>query len=135
LFFLIIGCGSSSYFDDLPKPNNTNCAECSLTVPAFTEINPLIINPLIEIYDDNGNRIASKYNFNSWDNSVLNIDSGKKIEINIAFWEVCSSNSGSPIYARLWEGRAFLSPQECNEVLDLNTVQWITHNCEVYPFQ
>ena len=92
-----------------------------------------IINPMIEIKDESGNLIGHRYDFNPWEESVIKITCCKKVQIDIAYWEVCSATG--QILARLIECRTFLSPQNCNDNLSDIKYDCIVHSCIVYPFQ
>lgn len=135
LLLFIEGCSDSNNFKDLPTPTNTNCDKCFITVPPLTIFSPIYLSPLIEVFDESGKIIGSRYYFNSWEPSTVEIECGKKIRVDVAFWEVCYAYPGQPIYARLWQGRGFFSPLDCNFTIDLNKLEWISGSCILYPFQ
>ena len=83
---LFENCRSSNYFNDLPAPTNTDCDKCFITVPPLTSPGPFFLNPLIEVYDDSGVKIGERYYFNSWEPSTVEIECGKKIKVDVAFW-------------------------------------------------
>ncbi len=130
----LAGCGGNP-FDDIPDPTNGNCTKCYISFPPITPFSPVYLMPLIEIRDQSGKMIGSRYYFNSWEPSRVEITCGKKVQIDVFFWEVCSAFPGQPIYARLWQGRGFVSPTSCDESVNLNNFEWIVGNCIRYLFQ
>ena len=53
----------------------------------------------------------------------------------LLFGRFAQAYPGQPIYARLWQGRGFFSPHDCNFLIDLNKLDWIVGSCILYPFQ